>query len=168
MPPITNAAEAAFAVQGVASAIDDVLGNLAHGTYTNEVVSGVSGTASVAGEKYYYSGVDCGYDCVRSYNDTAIEIVFADYKAVYCDYDTCATTLSGTVTYTDDTWSRQQGSYYTSGGSVVMAGSDVSCYTVVSPGYIADWGYQDTISFMAGEEGYYGACTPSNGETYSW
>ena len=162
--PITNAGDASVAAEAVSAVIDTVLENLADGTYNNEVVYGISGTASVTGDCYHYSG-DCGVDCVESWNDVDLMITFANYEAACAD--NAEATLSGTITYTDDTWSQQQGQNYNSGGSVDMAGSDVSFYMYIwyeDP--IPDWCYEDTISFELGEEGYHGCCIPSNGVTY--
>jgi hypothetical protein len=163
--PISNQEDAALAVQSVSGVIDTVLESLVEGTYNDGVVDGISGTASVTGDYYHYSGVDCGVDCVQSWNDIDLAIVFTDYTALCAD--NAEATLSGIVTYTDNTWSQQQGQNYTSGGSVVMAGIDVSFYMLVWYEHTTKtWRYQDTISFEAGEEGYDGCCIPSNGVTY--
>lgn len=168
--PIASERAAENAVKDVAAVIQtEVLGSLPHGTYTNEVVDGISGTASVTGDYYYYDNVDCGFNCVESYNDTTITVVFTDYKAASAD--NAETTLSGTVTYANNKWSRQSGLSYSSGGSIPVSGNDVSYYRKIWNDY-ETWGYQDTISFSASGSSIHGSfsgwCTASNGMTYSF
>lgn len=167
--PITTRDEASFAAQSVSEVIDTVLENLADATYNDEVVYGISGNASVTGDYYHYS-VDYSPDHFQSWSATDITIVFTDYTAAWAG-NYYEATLSGTVTYTDNTWSWQDGENYSSGGSVVMAGGGVSFYMCVwFSNWTLDRGWQDTISFEAGEEccdGYLiGWLVPSNGVTY--
>lgn len=145
-----------------------VFNNLPNGTYTNQVVNGVSGTATISGNKLFQSGIDCGYDCVKSQTDYDLTIVFANYNAKTCD--NCDATISGTVHYSDNRWSRQSGLNYSSGGTISCSGNNITFKEVITSDYNI-WGYSDIISFSASGGSTYklsGWLTASNGETYNF
>jgi hypothetical protein len=167
LKPVNNTYDASSAVLDVTNVIyNAVLDKLDHGSYSGQVVSGISGTATVTGDYYFYSGVSCGSDCVRSYNDTSIEIVFNGFKATYPDNGTV--TLTGTVNYSDNSSSRQSGLSYSSSGNISVEGNDVSFQQVIQ-GYSSTYGYKDTISFSGYGDLYdmSGSLTASSGNTYS-
>lgn len=148
--------------------MNTILKDLPSGAHNGEVINGISGTANVSGDNYYYSNIDCGSDCVKSEADIDITVVFNNYNAKSCD--NCDATISGTVRYTDNTWSRQSGLNYSSGGTISCSGNNVSFTEIFTSDY-STWGYSDVISFSASGKSYYklsGWCTASNGETYNF
>lgn len=166
LDPITDGYDAEFLIRHIAEGVmDAVLDDLSHGTYSGTRVYGISGDAVVSGDYYFTSGIDCGTDCVRSERDIDLTVVFSNYKAMSCD--NCEATITGTVYYTDNTWSRQSGLSYSSGGTISVAGEDVIFKEV----YDGSWGYSDVISFYASRSSgssFSGWCIPKDGITYDF
>lgn len=168
--PITSGSAGQFVVRQLADgAIEkNINAALANGTYDGTVVNGMSGTATVDGHYHYDRGMSCGTDCVRSVHDASMTIVFDRFRVTTSDNSEI--TVSGTVAYTNTTWSRQSGLSYSSGGKVRVSGSNVDCTWIVdSDG--DRWGYSDTISFDAsGDSAAYvnGSISASNGSTYTF
>jgi hypothetical protein len=166
LDPIADGYDAEFLIRHIAEGLmDAVLDNLSHGTYNGTIVYGISGEASVYGDYYYTSGIDCGTDCVRSERDIDLTVSFSNYKVMSCD--NCEATITGTVYYTDNTWSRQSGLSYSSGGTISVAGENVKFKEV----YDDSWGYSDVITFYASRysgSSFSGWCTPKNGITYDF
>jgi hypothetical protein len=138
---------------------------LANGSHTATVVSGLSGSATVSGIETYIVGASCGTDCVTSSRNINITVVFNGYKVKSSDNTT--TTITGTVTYADDTWSRQSGLSYSSGGSVrISSKSTVNVDVAETSGSFA---YSDAITFYASDSNasyVKGWCIAKNGITY--
>lgn len=167
---ITDRYAADDAVKNVADLVyGDLLDSLSTGSFTDEEVYGTTGTAIATGHINYENNVSCGSDCIRSSSDVSITVVFNNYKGPVADNEDV--TLTGTVTYSDTTWSRQSGLSYTSGGSISVSGTNVQYYSLATTDY-SQWGYQDTITFSGSGDGIHapfsGWCTASNGETYSF
>ncbi|MBN2213432.1 MAG: hypothetical protein JW723_04245 [Bacteroidales bacterium] len=166
LDPVTDGYDAEYLIRHIAEGvIDAVLDDLSHGTYSGTIVNGISGNASVSGDYYYTSGIDCGTDCVRSEKDIDLTVVFSNYKVMSCD--NCEATITGTVYYTDNTWSRQSGLSYSSGGRITVEGEDVAFKEV----YDGSWGYSDVISFYASRspgDSFSGWCIPQDGNTYDF
>jgi hypothetical protein len=166
LDPITNDYDAEFLIRHIAEGLmDAVLDDLSHGTYSGIKIYGISGDASVSGDYYYTSGIDCGTDCVRSERDIDLTVAFNKYKVMSCD--NCEATITGTIYYTDNTWSRQSGLSYSSGGTITVAGDNV----VFKEVYDGRWGYSDVITFYASRSSgssFSGWCTPKNGITYNF
>ncbi len=165
---ITSEGSAEFVVEDLSEGVayNCVVSEIDHGTHSGTVVAGGSGTAAVTGDSTYTSGISCGSDCVRSETDTDLTIVYNNFTCMTAD--NTEATISGTVTYTDNTWSSQSGFSYSSGGSVAIEGSNVAYRVVDVDG---SWGYSDTITFSAtGNSAAYlsGWCQPSNGTVYSF
>ncbi|MEJ2641881.1 MAG: hypothetical protein P8010_20130, partial [Desulfosarcinaceae bacterium] len=120
---ITDEYAAEDAVKNVADLVyNDLLDSLSTGSFTDEEVYGTTGSAIATGRINYENHVSCGSDCVRSSSDVSITVVFNNYKGPVSDNE--EVTLTGTVTYSDTTWSRQSGLSYTSGGSIAVSGTD--------------------------------------------
>lgn len=166
LDPITNKYDAEDLIRHIADGVmNTVLDDLSHGTYTGTTVFGISGTASVSGDYYYYSGISCGTDCVRSETEIDLTIVFDNYHVMSCD--NCEATISGTVSFTNNKWSRQSGLGYSSGGSITVSGQNVAFKEV----YNGNRGYSDVISFSAAGSDIYsisGWCIPKDGNTYTF
>lgn len=166
---ITSRGNAKFVVEDLADGVihANVIRSFSHGTYNGTVLYGNSGTATVTGDYYYKSGVYCGHNCIRDENDTSLTITFDNYRVMSADNTEAI--ITGTVTFTDDTWSQQLGAFpYTSGGGITVQGSDIAYKVVEVDG---SWGYSDTITFSA--SGKYawslsGWCQASDGNTYSF
>lgn len=158
------------AVKDVAEVVyNELLPSLSHGTYSAEEVQGTTGNALVSGDYYFYNDVYCGSMCNKDYNDTDLIIVFTNYTGKTSDNSEA--TLTGTVTYSDNTWNQQSGTYYSSGGSIAVSGNDVS-YDWEAWNDYKTWGVSDTITFSGFGSSIHGSfsgwCTPSNGVTYSF
>ena len=119
-------------------------GQLTNGTYTNQVVKGpVSGTASVTGNIFFQSGISCGANCVRSENKTGVTIVYSSY-AIHTASNT-TTTVSGSIQYTDTTFSQQSGLNFSSGGTVSMVGGTAVSYELIGTSGSTTFGTRDTL-----------------------
>ena len=166
--PISSSSNARFVVRDIADGVinRNLLPSLSNGSHTQTLVSGLSGTATVSGTETYSVGQSCGTNCVRTSANVSITIVFSSYAVMSAN--NTRTTLTGTVTYTDYTWSQQSGLSYSSGGSVSVGGNGVSYHIVETSGSFA---YSDTITFDASGSGpayVNGWCRPGNGTTYSF
>lgn len=162
---ITSASDASFVIQDMA---DGVLGNnLFNGLTANTSPSGqvvpgsIGGSASVTGTYDYSPSVSCGASCTTSQWNVSLTIVFNDYTVMTAS--NTKTTVNGTVTYTSDLWSEQNGTNYSFGGTETINGSSVHYRVVDVNGY---WGYDDTITFgVSGPStsGLSGQCTSGSG-----
>lgn len=165
LDPINDKSTAEYCVKQIADGVmNKLLGDLDYGTYTNEKINGISGDATVSGDKYYNSNISCGSDCVRSETDIDLAIIFNNYVVMSCD--NCRSEITGTVYYKDNTWTQQSGLNYSSGGVISCQGNNIS-YKITSDG----WGYEDNITFSASGKSIYslsGWCTAKNGETYNF
>ena len=91
-------------------------------------------------------------------------MVFTKYRVM--SNDNTESTVSGTVHYTDNTWSRQSGLGHSSGGKIETDGSGVDYKAVFD-----NSGYQDKFSFSASGATLYsfsGWCIPKNGIRYEF
>lgn len=141
---IANSDDAEFFLQSMIEGVvqRNVLLNLDTETPNGTVVSGsLGGSATVSGTARYISGQSCGMDCVESHHETELTIVFDDFSVM--SNDNTQARVSGEISYTDDTWSRQSGMNYSSGGWVGGSGSNVHGRFVVD----GDWGLDDVVSF---------------------
>jgi len=168
--PITTDRDADYIVNHLADVVVHraVVLALGSGTYDGTIVTGTSGTAAVTGYYTYEGNISCGSSCVRSETDADLTIVFDEFRFVYEDSSSYST-ITGTVTYRDTTWSQQSGLSYSSGGSIRVQGSNVVFETVFQD--YNRWGYADIISFDASgrsTDNMGGWCIPGNGNTYEF
>lgn len=169
LKPISSDDMAEQIVEELAEQIIDqnVLASLSHGTYSDQIVNGRSGTAKVTGTYEFQSGIDCGYDCIKSESNVNVTVIFGKYKVI--SYDNCeATIASGAIRYTDETWSEQYGLNYSSGGTIKIEGTDVKFKDICDGG---SFGYDDVLSFSASGSSVnklHGWCTASDGNTYQF
>ena len=148
---------------GVMVKVMDELSN--HRTYSQHKIYGISGSAILSGIYASDTDIDCGYDCLKSQHNINLVILFSDYNVMV--YDTCEVTITGTVGYSNNSWSRQSGDNHTSGGFICLSGYEVSFKIVMDN----SWGYQDVITFyVKGCNGnsLSGSCTGGNEVTYNF
>ena len=168
--PITSIQPASL----LAGAIADATANLVStGTYSNTVVNGSSGgTATVSGSKSYSGTQSCGSSCVTSSNSANLTITYNDYYAPPTrSHTNSKVRLTGTVTFTDNRRSTQNGlSYSSSGEQRVTATSMLTARLEITDSTGRTYGYADTLSaFTAyGSGSWDGWMRPSNGVTYSF
>ena len=167
--PITSAQPASL----VAGAIGDATANLVpSGTYNNAVINGTSGgTATVSGSKSFSGTQSCGSSCVSSSNNANLTITYHDYYARPGSSTNTKVRLTGTVTYTDNRRTTQNGlSFSSSGEQRVTATSMLSVRLEITDSTGRTYGYADTLSaFTAfGSFSSDGSMRPSNGVTYSF
>ncbi len=165
---ITSKDSAQWLVENLSEGVtyNCVVSEVNHGTHNGTVINEGGGTAIVSGSYDYDSNISCGSNCVRSETDADLTIVYLNFKCMA--NSNVEGIVTGTVNYSDNTWSRQSGTSYSSGGSVSIEGSDVSYRARDVDG---SFDYSDTISFNASgnSAGYLsGWCRPSNGNTYDF
>jgi hypothetical protein len=167
LDPIESEYSAEFIIKNLAEGViyNKVLYSLAFGTYSNEIVNGTSGTAKMTGIYNYTANISCGTDCIRSVTNVNVTIVFDHYQVMSCT--NCESIVTGTITYTDNTWSQQSGLSHTSGGSISLAGTGVAFKELIDGG---SSGWNDVISFSASGDFYNmsGWCKAGNGITYNF
>jgi hypothetical protein len=133
------------------------------------VVTGQSGIATVTGTKSATNGVSCGTDCVSSSNTANLTIVFNDYLGPGSATNT-RTRITGTVVFTDNRSTRQQGLVFSSSGSMSAAISSAASvrYEITSSvGQV--YGYADTVTMqVSGRGSWDGWLRASNGVTYNF
>lgn len=163
--PIASESRAQFMVKEVLrTAYNGVVDEIPNGEHDGLVIEGASGRAVVTGTRSYQSGQSCGTDCVSSQNNHDLTIVFEDFSY-------SRTTIDGTVSYRDTTWSQTSGvSGYSSGGSVMISGAEVQVLYESSLGD-DEIRYGDVMTFSASANSPNvgnpsGSCTPSNGARY--
>jgi hypothetical protein len=156
----------------VAGAIADASANLVStGTYNNTVINGLSGTATVSGSKSYSGYQSCGTDCLSSSNSANMTITYNDYYAPTGRVTNTKVRLSGSVTFTDNRRSTQNGlSYSSSGEQRVTATSMLRARLEITDSTGRVYGYDDTLSALTayGSGSWDGWMRPSNGVTYSF
>ena len=167
--PITSTQPASL----VAGAIGDATANLVpSGTYNNTVINGSSGgTATVSGSKSFSGTQSCGSSCVSSSNSANLTITYIDYYAPPGRSTNTKVRLTGTVTFTDNRRSTQNGlSFSSSGEQRVTATSMLSVRLEITDSTGRIYGYADSLSaFTAfGSGSWDGSMRPSNGVTYSF
>ena len=143
---ITSSGMAEFMVEDLADGviIGNLLAALPNGTYSNEVVYGLSGTATVDGKYIYNGSISCGSSCVRSETDADIAILFNQYRVMSAGNTEAV--VNGWVWYTNTRWSQQSGYSYSSGGSVTVGSYvDNSVTYQVSDIDTGTFAYRDTI-----------------------
>lgn len=164
---ITNSSTAEDVVRGVANATEyGVMNQLNNGTFSNTVVNGISGTATVTGYESYTGTVSCGASCVQSTYDAIVTIVFNNFKTKG-SYTNVEFILNGTIYYDKYEWSQTTGSGYNSSRSVqINSNSALQVQESIDGGV---WGYQDTINFSASGttfDSMSGSCTVGSGTTF--
>jgi hypothetical protein len=145
-PAIETTLAAEYAAKDIFSAARAVRLGLANGSFSSQSVSGNSGTAAVTGTVNYQSGISCGSSCVRSQNATTITIVFNQFVVNTASNTT--TTLTGTVVFTDNTWSQQSGLSYSSGGTSCIVAQSTITYRYVGTDAAGQFGASDTITAL--------------------
>jgi hypothetical protein len=167
LSPIADSYVAEDVVRGVANAIEyGVMNQLDNGTFTNVVVNGITGTATVTGYESYTGNQSCGASCIESTYDAIVTIVFNNFKTKG-SYTNVEFVLNGTIYYDKYNWSMTSSSGYSSSRSVqITSTGSVQVQEIIDGG---SWGYQDTILFDASGTSFdsmSGSCTVSSGITY--
>ena len=166
--PITSTQPASL----LAGAIADASANLVStGTYNSTVINGLSGTATVSGSKSYSGTQSCGSSCVTSTNSANLTITYNDYYSPTGRVTNTKVRLNGTVTFTDNRRSTQNGlSYSSSGEQRVTATSMLRARLEITDSTGRVYGYEDTLSALTayGAGSWDGWMRPSNGVTYSF
>jgi hypothetical protein len=163
---ITHDYDAEFIIGNLISGVlyNNVVAKITQGNHSGTSVEGLSGNVRVTGKFNFSSGINCGTDCVKSESDIDLTMVFTKYRVM--SNDNTESTISGTVHYTDNTWSRQSGLGHSSGGTIEADGSGVDYKAVFD-----NSGYQDKFSFSASGATLYsfsGWCIPKNGIRYEF
>jgi hypothetical protein len=156
-----------------AGRLASAIGQAAHaavptGTFTGRAVAGLSGTATYSGHATSSSG-SCGTDCVSRTTDVKVTVVFSGYRVKVASNQEL--TLTGTASLTDNTWSRQNGLSYSSGGSMTVSSTRLVARDAITDANGQVWGESDTIALSTGSAGgsnWSGSMVPSNGVTYSF
>jgi hypothetical protein len=159
----------------MASALATTVANIVpNGTYSNQVVSGQSGSARVSGSKSYSGVVSCGTDCVSSTHGANLTVVFSDYLAKPPGGSTnTRIRVTGTLTFTDTRSSRQQGLSYSSSGRMTVSGSSLAVRYEITDDLGRVYGYADTVAALSttsssGSSWLDGSLRASNGVNYTW
>lgn len=166
----TSSSGAEFLVKGVAAAAaDGVVAKLSQGDHRGTVVQGLAGRAIATGRVSFTNNANCGTSCVESVSNTEVVLQFENFRAAAGTNSEA--TVTGRVVYRDDSWNRQSGGSYSSGGSTAVGGEGVRArYTFTDNGRTTGW--DDTIAFSASAASpsgiFRGSCTPSNGQTYTF
>lgn len=166
--PISTSGSAEFVVKDIANGIvvNNILDRLDHGTFEGTELAGNSGNAAVSGKYEYNGNLSCGSDCTKSETDIRLTIVLDAFEVMTASNTEAK--VGGTITYTDDRWSRQVVYSYASGGGVTIEGTDIDYRVVDIDG---SWGYKDRITFSAtgkSTEKLAGWCQTRSGETFSF
>lgn len=146
LDPIEDDYTAELTVQRIMSGVieDNVLGNLENGTFTDEVVTGLSGTATVDGYESYTQS-SCGDFCTEREYNAEVTIVFSNFTVNSAS--NAVTTISGTIYYKDYDYSRQSGvSSYSSSRSYTIRSTSTIQYRMTADN---EWGYEDILTFSA-------------------
>jgi len=143
LPVIDSDVWASYAAMDLATLGLKVRTGLSNGTYSNTQVPGTTGTATLAGTVSFQSGLSCGSSCVRSQNNTNLTIVFNQFVASATS--NTSTTVTGTITYSDNEWSQQSGLNYSSGGSLCVSNTGGLTYRMVGTDPGSTLGVSDVI-----------------------
>lgn len=161
--------------QSVAGALANSAANLVpNGTYNNQTVNGLSGSARVTGSKSYSGVVSCGTDCVSTSNSANLTIVFSDYYAQPPGGSTnTKVRITGTLTFTDNRSTRQQGLAFSSSGRMTVSGTGVTVRYEITDSQGRVYGYADSVATISttsttGSTWNDGSLRASNGVTYGW
>jgi hypothetical protein len=150
--------------KGIIGALADRYGDNGNGSYNgNPYIPG----AVVTGGVGHYVDVPCGSEgsgCTYTWNNTSLTIVFDHFKTSAGMNGEL--TLTGTVTYTDDTFR----SASLNKGGIKVEGSGVAYTKVMYREDSSKWGYNDIISFSASGDyqALSGTLTPQNGAPYNF
>ena len=143
-------------------------GSTGSSPYNKKVVNGITGTATITGSYTYTTSSSS--NCVSSTSTKNItEIVFNNYQVKVGNTEV---TLTGTITYSDYSYSQQCGLNYSSSCSTsIRSVNPVKVKIVFYMTYKTE-GYEDTVTFNASASSctstLKGSLTASNGVTYSF
>ena len=167
LEPIESTGAATVLVESLSIGVFDskILEKLEGGSYSDTLIYGISGTASVTGEKVITDETSCGDGCLESSSIIDISVEFDSYRVIINNGR--ETTIDGTVQYFESSTTTLVEGFYITSGYVKMEGDDVDIRLLEDE----DSGIKDNISFrVTGDTPRLltGWCIPENGVRYQF